>query len=715
MIRIDDILSEVRSHAPKANLDLLRKAYVYSAKAHQGQIRKSGEPYLTHPLEVAHILAKMQMDDITVTTGLLHDTVEDCPNVSLDELAKLFGDELAGLVDGVTKIGQMEFTSREHQQAENFKKILIATTKDVRVILVKLADRLHNMRTLEHMKPATRRRIALETLDIYAPLANRLGIQWVKNELEDLAFRYLDPKAYYSLVLKVTAHRQQRERFIADVIQILENLLYEHAIEGKVKGRAKNIYSIHNKMMMQGVDFEQVFDVIAFRIIVGTEAECYETLGYIHSRWKPVPGRFKDYIALPKENGYQSLHTTVIGPDGKRMEIQIRTEEMDHIAEEGLAAHWQYKENRNQKVDVDIVKWLRKMVEAHQTESPDEYLSLVKQDLFPEEVFVFTPKGDVMTFPRGATPIDFAYRIHTEVGHQCVGAKVNGQIVPLGYHLVSGDHVEVLTRKDHVPNRDWLKMVATSSARSKIRHFLSKQETERSISTGRAIAERELRKHRESLSRLEKSGRIQEVAEKYGLSNVDKLMAALAVGKISVPGFVQNFVADETESKTRFQDAAVERLLRPLARRKDASIKIGGIDNVVFSLAKCCNPIPGDKVKGFVTRGRGITIHVAGCVELQGADPERIIDVDWDTESDLGLVTARVDVFAVDAKSLMSRVSGVFGKNDVNITEVQSITHDDNSVVMHFKVQVATLAQLDRTVNEVRLVSGVTKAMRVGG
>ncbi|MCC6159396.1 MAG: bifunctional (p)ppGpp synthetase/guanosine-3',5'-bis(diphosphate) 3'-pyrophosphohydrolase [Deltaproteobacteria bacterium] len=713
MIRLNDILEEVQNNIASPNLDLIKRAYVFSAKAHAGQIRMSGEPYLAHPLAVSHILAKMRMDELTVATGLMHDTVEDNKDITIDQLARIFGSECGALVDGVTKIGQMTFSSREHQQAENFKKILIATSKDIRVILIKLADRLHNMRTLEHMPVEKRRRISQETLDIYAPLAHRLGIQWVRNELEDLAFRFINPKAYYDIVYQLSKDRKERDKFVREVIEVLRALVAEHGIEADVKGRQKNVHSIFRKMVAQAIEFDQVYDLIAFRIIVETVAECYETLGYIHARWKPVPGRFKDYIALPKNNMYQSLHTTVIGPQGQRMEVQIRTSDMNRIAEEGVAAHWQYKEGLPAQMDdAQKFNWLRKLVESYQDETPREYLNMVKTDLFTEEIYVFTPRGDVMSLPAGATPIDFAYRIHTQIGHTCVGARINGKIVPLAHRLVSGDRVEIVTRKDHGPSRDWLKVVKTNTARAKIRDWLRKEEMERSVELGKTLAEKELRKHKISLSRVEKSGKLVEAATRLGYSDVNKMLANLGFGKLSAVTFVKQFVEDSEAAD--LQEGTIEKILRPLQKKK-GGIKIQGIDDVLFSLAKCCHPLPGEEVKGYVTRGRGIRIHSIDCLELEGADPDRLVDVEWDLSKDVGPFSANLDVDSIDEPMILSNVSKVIGGHGVNISEVRSSRGSNGHAVIHFEVLVKKLEELDTLTREIMKIRGVTQVTRVRG
>src|SRR6476646_5063788 len=520
MIRLSDILQKVASYHPDPDLDVIKKAYVYSAKVHQGQVRKSGEPYLVHPLEVAGLLAQLKLDEASIVAGLLHDTIEDTLATG-DEVKDLFGEEIFNIVDGVTKLSKFSASntlSQEEKQAENFHKMIISMAQDIRVILVKPADRTHNMRTLEHMREGKQQRIAQETLDIYAPLANRLGISWIKTELEDLSFQYLKPQDFKELTEKIARRKKEREKYIEDVVRLIEEKLKERNIPGKVTGRFKHLYSIHKKMKSQGIEFEQVPDVIAFRIIVPELGHCYESLGLIHQMWKPVPGRFKDFIAIPKPNMYQSLHTTVIGPLGERIEVQIRTEEMHKIAEEGIAAHWAYKEGKSIiSKDDEKFAWLRQLMEWQQDlKDPKEFLETVKVDLFSEEVFVFTPKGDVKSLPRGATPVDFAYAIHSDVGHRCVGAKANGKIVPLRYKLKNGDTVEVLTAPSAHPSKDWLTFVKTSRAQQKIRNFIKLQQREKSLQLGRELGEKELKRFGLTLNKLIKTGELKPHAEALG-------------------------------------------------------------------------------------------------------------------------------------------------------------------------------------------------------
>jgi GTP diphosphokinase / guanosine-3',5'-bis(diphosphate) 3'-diphosphatase len=716
MIRLGDILEELRSYNSNADLDLIRKAYVFSAKVHSGQERKSGEPYLIHPLETAFILAKMRLDEASVSTGLLHDTVEDSPLTSLEEIVEKFGEEIAELVDGVTKIGQMKFSSREQQQAENFKKILLATAKDIRVILVKLADRLHNMRTLEYVNPEKRERIARETMEIYAPLAHRLGIQWIKNELEDLAFRYLNSKAYYDIVLGLSRGRKERERFIDEVIQIIRDLLSDHSIEPEIYGRVKNIYSVWRKMQAQHLEFEQIPDILAFRVILDTVPECYEVMGIIHSVWKPVPGRFKDYIALPKGNMYQSLHTTVIGPFGERIEIQMRTREMHSVAEEGVAAHWRYKEGgkSDAKADQKIV-WLRQMLDwQKEVEDSKEYIDLVKVDLFPDDVYVFTPAGEVLSFQKGATPIDFAYRVHTDVGHRCSGAKVNGQIVPLDYQLKSGDRIEIITSKDHVPSRDWLKIVRSGRAKAKIRAWLKSEQHEQSLLAGRSMAEKELRRLKLSLAKVEKAGALDKAATKLGFKTPDAMMAALGYGKLSKTLFIQEVIPKEMLDDDNLpKESVLDKILRPITRKERGGIKIRGIDNVLFRLAKCCSPVPGEKVVGFVTRGRGITVHATDCNEIAALDEERLVEVEWDLADKTSTQRTGLGVIVSDRPGMLADISQVIAALKVNISDVTTSKEKDGRIRLDFHLEIKNIGELKDVIKMVATVKGVLEVERV--
>src|SRR5258706_2687350 len=627
MIRLNDILEKVSAYHKDADLDLIKKAYVYSAKVHQGQIRKSGEPYLVHPLEVAGLLADLKLDEASIVSGLLHDTIEDTL-AKPEEIKELFGPEVVDLVEGVTKLGTFQssqMASIEEKQAENFRKMLVAMAKDIRVILVKLADRTHNMRTLEHMKPESQQRIAQETLDIYAPLANRLGIQWIKIELEDHAFRYLKPTDYQDVETQLEQTQKDRAKYIADVVDLLKTKLKEAGLEAEVQGRPKHIYSIWKKMRKNGLaSVTQLHDIAAFRLILKPVPACYEALGLIHSLWKPVPGRFKDYVAIPKPNMYQSLHTTVIGPTGERIEIQMRTEEMHRIAEEGIAAHWVYKEGKSGR-DEQKFAWLRQLMEWQQDlKDPREFLETVKVDLFTDEVFVFTPKGDVRSLPQGSCPIDFAYAIHSEVGARCAGAKVNGKIVPLRYKLKNGDSVEILTSANVRPNKDWLSFVKTSRAQAKIRQFIKLQQRERSLEIGRDLLDREFRRFDLTFTKMVKAPELLKLANDYGHSRADDLVSAVGYGKLSPANVLQRLLPPERLAQKKGDGAdgdgaehhsRLSQLFRKVAQRSrtGGGVRIGGIDDVLVRYGRCCSPVPGDQIGGVLDpRGRGIP-HTRAC------------------------------------------------------------------------------------------------------
>jgi GTP diphosphokinase / guanosine-3',5'-bis(diphosphate) 3'-diphosphatase len=727
MLRLNDILDRVSGYHPSPDLDVIKKAYVYSAKVHQGQVRQSGEPYLVHPLEVAGILSELKLDEASIVTGLLHDTIEDTL-AKPEEVRELFGDEVAQLVDGVTKLSQVAaspLVSQEEKQAENFRKMIVAMAKDIRVILVKLADRTHNMRTLEHVPAEKQQRIAQETLDIYAPLANRLGISWIKSELEDLAFKYLKPTEYQELQGKVEAKRKDRDRYIEDVIGIIQQRLRAAGVEARVTGRMKHLYSIYRKMKAQGIDFEQVYDIIAFRIIVKSLPTCYEALGIVHSQWKPVPGRFKDFIAIPKPNMYQSLHTTVIGPYGERVEIQIRTEEMHLLAEEGIAAHWGYKEGRANKVlgkDDEKFAWLRQLMEWQQDlKDPKEFLETVKVDLFTDEVFVFTPKGDVRSLPRGATPVDFAYSIHGDVGDRCIGAKVNGKIVPLRYKLKNGDTVEVLTSPQGHPSKDWLTFVRTSRAQAKVRRFIKQQERERSLELGREVLDKELRRYGLSIAKVLKGSELKKVAQELSLHDEEGVLAALGYGRVSVTQVLPRLVPEAllekqkplAEPQTQTSVGKITELInRVTGRPSKTGVRINGIDDVLLRFGRCCNPVPGDAIVGFITRGRGITVHTLACDKVLSTDPERRVDVSWDVRGDFRRpVTVRV--LTVDRPGLLAEISASFSSKGVNIQLANCRSTGDDRAVNTFEVSISDLRQLTDCLNAIERIHGVYSVQRV--
>jgi guanosine-3',5'-bis(diphosphate) 3'-pyrophosphohydrolase len=714
MIRLNDILDRVSSYNPSADLELIRKAYVFSAKVHQGQIRLSGEPYLIHPMEVAAILADLKLDVPTVVTGLLHDTVEDTLT-TLEELENIFGPEVANLVDGVTKIGKINFRTKEESQAENFRKMLLAMSDDIRIILIKLADRLHNMRTLQYHPEPKQRSIAKETIDIYAPIANRLGISWIKSELEDLSFRFLEPQTYYDLASRVTKKKQEREADVEKVMEIIVGKLEEHGIQGDVSGRSKHLYSIYRKMETRNVDIDQIYDLIAIRILVENIRECYEVLGIIHATWKPIPGRFKDYIAMPKGNMYQSLHTTVIGPFGERMEIQIRTMEMHWVAESGIAAHWKYKEGKGyDEKEVKRFAWLRQLLEWQQElQDSREFMDSVKVELFPEEVYVFTPKGDVKSFPKGATPIDFAYSVHTDVGHRCVGAKVNGKLVPLKYELKHGDIVEVITSPHHTPSKDWLKIVKSSRARNKIRSWIKTEERIRSISLGKEIVEKEFRRYSLNYGKLVKAGEIKRVAGEFGFVAEDDLMAAVGYGKISHNQLLGKILPPERlEERQERKETRVGKIIEKLSKRSSSAIQISGVDDILVRFGKCCNPVPGDEITGFITRGRGVTIHTSDCPVALDSDPERRVDVAWNRSRKVAL-PVRIRVFCHDQKGILANISQAIANCEANIASASIQRTVDKRGINLFEVEITDLEHLNRVMNEIMKINGVLKVERL--
>jgi GTP pyrophosphokinase len=722
LLRLNDILDRVSSYHPDPDLDLIKKAYVYSAKVHQGQLRKSGEPYLVHPLEVAGILAELRLDEASIVTGLLHDTIEDTL-ATKEDISELFGVEISELVDGVTKLSQFTAgNTQEEKQAENFRKMVVAMAKDIRVLLVKLADRTHNMRTLGHMKPEKQERIAQETLDIYAPLANRLGMQQVKSELEDLSFKYLKPTEYQDLAQKLEARASERDKFIEEVVGIVREKVDEAGIPAEVYGRIKHIYSIYRKMRQQDVDFAQIHDVIAFRVIVDSVAQCYETLGMIHALWKPVPGRFKDYIAIPKPNMYQSLHTTVIGPQGERIEIQIRTREMHRIAEEGVAAHWAYKEGKGADgmsgKDAQKFGWLRQLLEwQRDLTDPTEFLETVKVDLFADEVFVFTPKGDVKSLPRGATPVDFAYAIHSQVGEHCVGAKVNGKIVPLRYKLKNGDTIEILTSPNSHPSKDWLTFVKTSRAQTRIRGFIRQAEHQRSFEIGKEVAERELRRFGLTLNKLAKQGELDKAASALGYRVGDDLMVALGYGKVTAPQILAQLLPPEKLAAPPPEEPAagnrLTELFRKVARRPPTGgVRISGIDDVLVRYGKCCNPVPGDAIVGFITRGRGVTVHTVGCDKVLTMDPQRRVDVSWDAKAADVKRPVSLRVITGDRPGLLAKISQTFSDAGLNIAQANVRTTGDRAV-NEFEVGIGDLKQLNQVIRSLERIDGVFSVERV--
>ena len=710
MIRLNDILEHVQAYMPDEDLSPIEKAYIFSAKVHEGQVRLSGEPYLSHPLEVADILALMRLDVATVACGILHDTVEDT-HTTIEEINELFGEEIGRIVDGVTKISKMFLSSRIEQQADNIRKMILAMSDDIRVLLVKLADRLHNMRTLHYQTEAKRLKTARETMDIYAPLAGRLGIEWIKRELEDLSFSYVQAETYLDIKDKLEKSLGERKEYTEEIKEVIRKKMAEYGITCEVKGRPKHIYSIYKKMVRQNLPLEQIYDIVAFRLIVSSVKECYEALGIIHSIWTPVPGRFKDYVSLPKANMYQSLHTTVIGPHGQRMEVQIRTREMDKVARDGIAAHWMYKEGKAFSEEENRrFAWLKQLLEWQKDlKDPREFLESVRIDLYPNEVYVFTPKGEVKEFPRGATPVDFAYSIHTEIGHRCTGAKVNGRLVPLRFELRNGDVIEILTTPNHPPSKDWLKFVKTSRARARIKQWFKTEELERSVGLGKDICEREFRKHQLNLSKLLKSDDLTRIAGEFSFTSVEDLLAGVGYGKISPLQIIRKLIPLEiSEELTPTPEKGPKKDKKVRAE----GIKIKGVEDVLIRFARCCNPLPGDEITGFITRGRGVTIHTSRCGNIGDSDPERRLDVQWDI-TEKASHPVKVRVVTLDKKGLLAAISNAISACDANIVEADIHTTLDRKAICNFILEVNDTGHLKEVLAAVKQLEDVIRVERL--
>jgi len=715
-MQLQEILDRVSTYAPDADLDVIMRAYLFSAKAHAGQFRRSGEPYLTHPLAVAGILTKMSMDVDTIATALLHDTIEDTL-VSQETLSEIFSPEIGELVDGVTKIGKLQFRSKQEAQAENFRKMLLAISRDIRVILVKLADRLHNMRTLDSMREDKQARIARETMDIFVPIANRLGLGGLKTELQDLCFRYLHPDRYTELARSVAEGAAERDAYIERNCNFLHNHLGTCGIDCDVSGRAKTLWSIHCKMIEQNLEFDQVHDLLAFRVLVDDVGQCYAVLGQAHALFSPIPDRIKDYIAIPKANGYRSLHTTVIGPEGRRIEIQVRTHEQHRIAENGISAHWRYKEGHlalDQEELQRIVR-LRELIDAaREVEDSDEFLQTVKIELFTQEVYVFTPAGDVKVFPVGATSLDFAYAVHTEVGNACVGAKVDGRMVPLRYELRNGDTLEILTSPHQKPSRDWLQIAQTGRALSKIRRCLREEERERGRELGREMLENELKKHGVPLARTIRSGLAKRVARDVGVRTVEQLFLAVATGNIGLMVVVRALAPDVNFDQRNDEESPLQAFMNRIRRRSSSPVLVGGEQDVLVGYARCCNPLPGEPVAGFITRGRGITIHLATCPQLLASEPERKIAVEWDNT-----VVARhhgeLRVVCADRPGLLANISKVIESAGINISRIEAHNIGDEKSTIHLEVAVTDISELHTLIRGLERIRGVLSADRVRG
>ncbi|MBI4365954.1 MAG: bifunctional (p)ppGpp synthetase/guanosine-3',5'-bis(diphosphate) 3'-pyrophosphohydrolase [Deltaproteobacteria bacterium] len=715
MIRLYDIIDAVTAYIPSADVDAIKRAYAFSERAHAGQIRRSGEPYLIHPMEVARVLTQMRMDIPSIVTGILHDTVEDTV-ATLDEIEQQFGPEVRRLVDGVTKLGKIRFRTSEEKQAENFRKMIMAMAQDIRVILIKLADRLHNMRTLDYLPEGKRVEIAQETLDIYAPIANRLGIQQIKVELEDLAFRHLKPEIYQVIAEQVEKQRGQREKFMQEVRGIVEKKMAESGIPCEISGRHKHLYSIHRKMEGQSIPFHEVHDLVAFRLIVDTLSQCYEALGVLHSLWRPVPGRFKDYIAMPKQNNYQSLHTTVVGPRGERCEFQIRTRAMHEVAEKGIAAHWKYKERGITIEDKDEMKfkWVRQLLQwQRELNEPAEFLDTIKLDLFADDIYVFTPHGDVRELPRGSTPVDFAYDVHTDIGHTCVGARVNGKIVPLKYQLRSGDTIEILTSKNGHPNKDWLQFVRTSRAKAKIRQVLRQEERDQAEQIGRELFEKTCGQFGLTANKIGKGDGMARYLQANGMKDLTSLHIALGYGKMTPEDVLEGIVPKEQlVAQAPPKESAITRIVQKITKRGRTPVRISGISDVLVSFGKCCNPVPGDHIVGFVTRGRGVSIHVSDCPKILASDPARCVAVDWDTGAGMVRI-AKVRVTCADRPGLLANMTEAITDTGVNITQATVRTMDDHKAVNLFEIEIKDVNQLRHVMQALEKVKGVIAVERV--
>ena len=725
-IAIDDIISEVKHTQPGANVDLITRAYELAREAHEGQKRASGEEYIIHPLNVAYILSDMHLDEAAISAALLHDVVEDT-TFTIEEMQEKFGDEVALLIDGVTKLGKIEYKSKEEQQLENYRKLFLAMAKDLRVILIKLADRLHNMRTLKYMRADKQKRIARETIEIYAPLANRLGISNIKCELEDLCLRYLEPEIYYDLVENVKQKRQERQAFIDDAMAQLREKLNSAGMKAEIRGRAKHFYSIYKKMRRDNKDISEIYDLSAVRVLVETESECYGVLGLIHAMWKPIPGRFKDYIAMPKSNGYQSLHTTVM-TRGYPLEIQIRTYAMHQVSEYGFAAHWKYKEtgksaNAGNAYDQKM-SWLRQMVNLQQELSdPREYVEALKVDVFADEVFVFTPRGDVIGLPKGSIPLDFAYRIHTEVGHHCVGAKVNGKLVPLEYKLKNGDIVSIITNKaNNGPSRDWLNIVSSSETRNKIRSWFKKATREENIERGHELIEKEAKRLGYEPKELLKNDRLTQVAKKFNIHSEDDLLASLGFGGVTVNGILTKLIDLHKQELKEHTAPDVSKLLSELkpqqgtVKKSSHGVLVEGEAGILVHLARCCNPIPGDPIVGFVTRGRGVSVHREDCPNIfhDAGDYSRALEVDWDIGLDKEY-TVQIVITCNDRSGMLTELLAVTSEMKVNISSINAKPNRNNktsTVLMGLDVKNAQqVAQIMTKFRRVKDVYSVSRSM----
>ncbi|MDF2949082.1 MAG: bifunctional (p)ppGpp synthetase/guanosine-3,5-bis(diphosphate) 3-pyrophosphohydrolase [Sedimentibacter sp.] len=723
---LENLINQIESYNPNADISIVAKAYNYAEMAHSNaQTRYSGERYFIHPYNVALILADLHVDVPTIAAGLLHDVVEDT-GITYDDIKREFGEEIANMVDGVTKLSKVKYRNKEERQAESLRKMIIAMSKDIRVVIIKLADRLHNIRTLEYMPDEKRNQKAIETIEIYAPIANRLGIASIKWELEDLSLKYLDPEGYEDLVLKVQEKSEKRKDYISQIISTIKEKLDEAGVEGDIKGRPKSLYSIYKKMYFKNKSFEQIYDLIAVRIIVDSIKDCYGALGTVHTLWKPIPGRFKDYIAMPKPNMYQSLHTTVIGPAGEPFEIQIRTLEMHRTAEYGIAAHWKYKEGIDEQTNYEEkLNWLRQMLEWQQeTNDPQEFMESLRIDLYADEVFVFTPKGEVVNLPTGSTPIDFAYRVHSAVGNKCVGAKINGRIVPLDTKVKSGDQVEILTSQSSVgPSRDWLKIVASSQAKSKIRKFFKEKDKDFNVEKGKELVEREIKKQGFQVSDLLKDDWVKFVADKYNMFNAGNLYAAVGNGGITENQIVNRLKLLYLEkNKDKIELEKIENLEKtssiynkPSQIEKHASgVIIKGIDNVKVRFSKCCNPVPGDAIVGYITRGRGVSVHTADCTnihDLNGNENQRFIEVEWDTGKKATFIS-ELQIKALDRNRLLQDITNLYTDAKLNAISLNLRINKEKVAIVDIGFEINETKQIEDLIKKLKKLDGVLEVYR---
>ena len=714
MIRINDILDKVSEYSTEEDLSVIERAYVYSARVHEGQVRLSGEPYLSHPLEVAGILTDMNLDSVSVAAGLLHDVIEDT-RATPEEIEELFGQEVQLIVSGVTKLGKLRFSNSQARQAESIRKMLLAMADDIRVILIKLADRLHNMRTLQyHHSPKKRAKISQETIDIYAPISSRLGIYWIKKELEDTSFSYLHPEEYEKIKNLVSTDQDERDIYVESVKKYIKKKMDDARLKCEVLGRNKTYYSIYHKMMDQNLDFEDVYDITAFRMIVDSVSQCYEALGLIHSLWKPIDIKFKDYISRPKPNMYQSLHTTVFGPYNERMEVQIRTWDMDKVAKAGIAAHWSYKEGKRDDEKADkAYAWIQDLIENQENfRDPGEFMENVRIDLFPDEVYVFTPGGEIKTLPKGATPVDFAYMIHSEVGNQCVGAKVNGRMVPLQYQLQTGDVAEIITTKNHNPSKDWLTFVKTVKARSRIRQWIKTQERDRSITLGREMCEKAFRKYKLNFHTLVKSEEMDSIVAHFGFKTADDLIASVGYGKITPLQLVRRFTSG---AESEEQDKSIFNKLMGRVRKKKpkGGVSVKGVDDILIKFGKCCQPVPGDPIIGYITQGYGVTIHRTSCINALKVNPERQIEVEWNLEN-AETYPVKIRIRSHDRVGLLADVVSNISKNEANILNAKTETLDNKMVHSFFTIDVEDTDHLRRVLASIKKVKHVLEVKRIG-